>query len=119
MNTFWRGIEWSSLKTYSTGWRGTGRPFFAETVGKRRAGKPPAAARLRGDQIVAFVHELQRDQPRRKLDGDIIRAAMRRFRVSSAQTIWNALKADRKLGPDAPMPIGPIRLRITHTGTLR
>ena len=99
----------SGGKTYPTGWRGTGRAFIADTGGKRGHGKPPAAARLRGDLIVAYVRELQRDNPRRKLDSDIIRAAMRHFRISSAQTIWNALKADRKLGPYEPMPPGPIR----------
>ena len=109
-------------ETYPTGWRGTGRAFIAETGGKHRAGKPFAAARMRGDLIVAYVRELQQDKPRRKLDGDIILQATRHFKVDP-KTIWNALRLDRKLGPYAPIPlgwIGPIRYgRTIYTQVVR
>jgi hypothetical protein len=107
-------------KTYPTGWRGTGRAFIAETGGKRRAGKPFAAARLRGDLIVAYVRQLQRDRPgpRGTFSGQIIMDAAARFKTDTA-TMWRALRRDRKLGPYEPMPLGPVRLRITHTITHR
>ena len=116
-------ITW--LKTIPTGWRGTGRGFVADTGGKRRAGKPFAAARMRGDLIVALVRQLQQDKPRRKLDGDIIKQASNAFKVDP-KTVWNALRLDRKLGPGtyAPIPIGwigPIRWygRTMYTQVVR
>jgi hypothetical protein len=92
----------------STGWRGTGRTFVAEITTKRRAGKPIAAARMRGDWIVAHVRELQRTDI--KMDDRIVPEAARFFGVS-VRTVWNALLQDRKPGP---IPLGSMR-PFTHT----
>jgi hypothetical protein len=101
-----------SSVTHRTGWRGTGRAFIADTGKKRRRGKPFLAARMRGDLIVAYVRELQRDKPRRKLDADIIKQTAAAFKVDP-KTVWNALRLDRKLGPYA-MPVGWIGpLKVT------
>jgi hypothetical protein len=88
-------------KTYRTGWpRGiAGRTFIVERsllYGKRRRGKPPGPARMRGDLIAAYVRQRQQDKPRRKLDMDIVKETAAFFKVDP-KTVWNALKvADRR-----------------------
>ena len=96
----------------STGWRGTGRTFVAQITTKRRAGKPIAAARMRGDWIVACVRELQRTDV--KMDDRIVPMAASFFGVH-VRTVWNALAEDRKPGP---ISLGSMRpITYTHTGT--
>jgi hypothetical protein len=104
-----------STGTFSTGWRGTGKTFVAQITTKRGRGKPPMAARIRGDLIVAKVRELERTE--HKMDLVIVPRVARLFGVDP-KTVWNALKEDRKAGPTGPIRLGSMQpLTHTHTGS--
>src|SRR5262245_41475577 len=113
-NIITANIDWTTatVTTIKTGWRGTGRTFVAQTMGKRRGGKPIAAGRLRVDLIVACVRELERDGG--KLDACIVPAVADHFGVS-IKTVWNALKEDRKPGPISLGWIGPLQRGKTYS----
>jgi hypothetical protein len=82
-------------------------------TGRRRPGKPPASARLRRDQIAAFVSHLEQTEPdMRKV---LVAKAAAEFGVNG-KTVRNALRDDRKLDP---IDLGFINMRYGQTVDLR
>src|SRR5262249_52431809 len=72
-------------------------------VARRKTGKPPGKARLRRQEIAAYVRRLQQTQGG-KLREEIVPKAAEHF-VVHVNTVWNALRASR-----------PIHLTFTHSG---
>jgi hypothetical protein len=109
-------VKWTWSFTVPIGERQS-RPLFMATVnGRRSAGKPFPAARLRRDRIVAYVRHLQQTEP--SLIKVLVAKAAAFYGVDG-KTVRNALREDRKLGPGGIIDLGPISMRYGQTVDLR